>query len=102
MCVVCGVTDVAVVKDGKDKSTALSDVVDVLTRVHRMPEIKFRNSGEPVPMPLPDVSTELDSDVVPRDPTWDLKRDLEPKLKVLEKRTNRAIVELLRRRLEES
>lgn len=38
--------------------------------------------------------------VVPRDPTWDLKRDLEPKLAILARRTQRAIVDLIRERLE--
>ena len=37
--------------------------------------------------------------VVPRDPNWDLKRDLEPRAEVLRKRTQRAIVEILRERL---
>ncbi|KAJ8611190.1 hypothetical protein CTAYLR_003587 [Chrysophaeum taylorii] len=37
--------------------------------------------------------------IVPKDPTWDLKRDLEPKLAVLAKRTQRAIVDLIRERL---
>ena len=37
--------------------------------------------------------------VVPRDPNWDLKRDLEPRAEVLRKRTQKAIVEILRERL---
>jgi len=37
--------------------------------------------------------------VVPRSPTWDLKRDLEPRLAVLSRRTRRAIVDLIRARL---
>lgn len=37
--------------------------------------------------------------VVPKDPTWDLKRDLEPKLAILARRTQRAIVDLIRERL---
>ena len=65
--------------------------------------MKFRNSEDYAPPPpVPDVyATELNNvDVVPKDPTWDLHLDIEPKLKVLEKRTNKAIVELLRRRLQ--
>ena len=38
--------------------------------------------------------------VVPRDPNWDLKRDLEPRAEVLRKRTQKAIVEILRERPE--
>lgn len=37
--------------------------------------------------------------LAPRDPTWDLKRDLEPKSAVLARRTQRAIVDLIRARL---
>lgn len=37
--------------------------------------------------------------VVPRDPNWDLKRDLEPRAEILRKRTQKAIVEILRERL---
>ena len=39
--------------------------------------------------------------VVPKDPNWDLKRDIEPKLATLRKRTQRAIVEILRKRLKD-
>ena len=39
--------------------------------------------------------------VVPKDPNWDLKRDIEPKLAILRKRTQKAIVEILRARLKE-
>jgi len=37
--------------------------------------------------------------LAPRKPDWDLKRDVEKKLKRLEKRTARAIAELTRERL---
>ncbi|CAF4011370.1 unnamed protein product, partial [Rotaria sp. Silwood1] len=37
--------------------------------------------------------------LAPRKPDWDLKRDVEKKLKRLEKRTTRAIAELTRQRL---
>jgi len=33
--------------------------------------------------------------LAPKKPNWDLKRDVEKKLEVLEKRTQRAIVKLL-------
>ena len=39
--------------------------------------------------------------VVPKDPNWDLKRDIEPKMATLRKRTQRAIVEILRKRLKD-
>mmetsp|Transcript_32809 Transcript_32809/g.50195 ORF Transcript_32809/g.50195 Transcript_32809/m.50195 type:complete len:171 (+) Transcript_32809:26-538(+) len=40
------------------------------------------------------------SSFAPRKPNWDLKRDIKGKLDKLERRTQRAIVEMLRRRLE--
>jgi coiled-coil domain-containing protein 12 len=38
----------------------------------------------------------------PKSVTWDLKRDIEPKLKMLETRTDNAIIRLVRERLQES
>ncbi|XP_037073568.1 coiled-coil domain-containing protein 12-like [Pollicipes pollicipes] len=38
--------------------------------------------------------------LAPRKPDWDLKRDLAPRLERLERRTQRAIAELIRQRLE--
>ena len=38
--------------------------------------------------------------IAPKKINWDLKRDIQPKLDKLQKRTQRAIVELLRERLE--
>ena len=37
--------------------------------------------------------------LAPKRPNWDLKRDLEPRAEVLRKRTQKAIVEILRERL---
>ena len=37
--------------------------------------------------------------IVAKDPNWDLKRDIEPKLAILAKRTQNAIVEIIRERL---
>ena len=37
----------------------------------------------------------------PRKPDWDLKRDIAPRLEKLERRTQRAIAELIRERLRE-
>ncbi|KAK6644440.1 hypothetical protein RUM43_000707 [Polyplax serrata] len=46
------------------------------------------------------VIDELDiSNLAPRKPDWDLKRDLAKKLEKLERRTHRAIAELIRERL---
>lgn len=39
------------------------------------------------------------SNLAPRKPDWDLKRDLSKKLQILERRTQKAIAELIRERL---
>lgn len=39
--------------------------------------------------------------LAPRKPDWDLKRDIEKKLEKLDRRTQRAIAELIRERLKE-
>lgn len=41
------------------------------------------------------------SNLAPRKPDWDLKRDINKKLEKLERRTQRAIAELIRERLKE-
>lgn len=41
------------------------------------------------------------SNLAPRKPDWDLKRDIAPKLEKLERRTQKAIAELIRERLKE-
>ncbi|XP_044727261.1 coiled-coil domain-containing protein 12 [Chrysoperla carnea] len=48
------------------------------------------------------VIEELDiQNLAPRKPDWDLKRDVAKKLEILEKRTQRAIAELIRDRLKQ-
>lgn len=42
------------------------------------------------------------SNLAPRKPDWDLKRDLSKKLEILERRTQKAIAELIRERLKET
>jgi coiled-coil domain-containing protein 12 len=44
-------------------------------------------------------SDNIDLHVLPRNPNWDLKRDLAPMMEVLERKTQRAIVEIVRERL---
>ncbi|XP_064594991.1 coiled-coil domain-containing protein 12-like [Liolophura sinensis] len=48
-----------------------------------------------------DLAKEIDlTNLAPRKPDWDLKRDVAKKLEKLEKRTQRAIAELIRERLQ--
>ena len=52
---------------------------------------------------LPTVSDEIDLfNLAPRKPEWDLKRDIKSKLERLDRRTKRAIAEMIRERLKES
>ena len=55
-------------------------------------------SGKPTPL----IEKEIDlTTLAPQKIDWDLKRDAEKKLKLLEKRTQRAIVDLIRTRLKQ-
>ena len=55
-------------------------------------------SGKPQPL----IEKEIDlATLAPQKIDWDLKRDAEKKLRLLEKRTQRAIVELIRERLQQ-
>merc|ERR1740117_1705669 len=40
--------------------------------------------------------------IAPRKPNWDLKRDVERKMETLQGRTDRAVVQLIRRRIQEN
>lgn len=55
-------------------------------------------SGKPAPL----IEKEIDlATLAPQKIDWDLKRDAEKKLKILEKRTQRAIVDIIRSRLKQ-
>ncbi|CAK8697598.1 coiled-coil domain-containing protein 12-like isoform X2 [Clavelina lepadiformis] len=54
-------------------------------------------------LPQPTITDDVDLlNLAPRKPDWDLKRDIKAKLERLERRTQRAITELIRERLKES
>lgn len=42
------------------------------------------------------------SQVVPRRPNWDLKRDVERKIAILSRRTDKAIIQLIREKIEQN
>eukprot|EP00070_Physeter_catodon_P036454 XP_028343348.1 coiled-coil domain-containing protein 12-like [Physeter catodon] len=48
------------------------------------------------------MNEDVASQITPRRPNWDLKRDIEKKLTILTRKTDRAILELVRRRAAES
>lgn len=56
--------------------------------------------GQLESMKTPIVIDEIDiANLAPRKPDWDLKRDVAKKLEILERRTQKAIAELIRERL---
>ena len=52
--------------------------------------------GVPPCPPPPPLSQDVLAAVAPKKPAWDLKRDLQPRLDKLERRTQRAIADILR------
>lgn len=93
----------------------------------RSPEIRFRNYVPKDPklrqfcLPRPSVEElekqiakeaqgavqaakeeDILSQVAPRRPNWDLKRDVERKITILSRRTDKAIVQLIREKIEQS
>lgn len=71
------------------------------------PETKLVNLNEEIQEQLESAQSkvvleELDiSNLAPRKPDWDLKRDVAKKLEKLERRTQKAIAELIRERLKQ-
>uniref|UniRef100_A0A1A9UJX0 Cwf18 pre-mRNA splicing factor n=1 Tax=Glossina austeni TaxID=7395 RepID=A0A1A9UJX0_GLOAU len=64
-------------------------------------EIAIESQMELLEQPM--VVEEIDiTDLAPRKPDWDLKRDVAKKLKRLERRTEKAITELIRERLKKN
>ena len=85
-----------------DSTTTETDV--------EMTEVKLKNddviskiSTEVEALKTPIVIEEIDiQNLAPRKPDWDLKRDVSKKLDLLERRTQRAIAELIRERLQKN
>ena len=76
------------------KEDALPEAAPGDVSEHVKEEIAKENQGI--------VINELDFiSLAPRKPDWDLKRDVAPKLDKLERRTQKAIAELIRERLKE-
>lgn len=106
--------------------TPVDGVADNRER-ERSPEIRFRNYVPKDPklrqfcLPRPSVDElekqiakeaqgaiqaakeeDILSQVAPRRPNWDLKRDVERKITILSRRTDKAIVQLIREKIEQS
>lgn len=97
----------------KDKSTlplpaALTSSESSTTTDAEMTQIELKNddvitkiSNEVAVLKTPIVIDDIDiQNLAPRKPDWDLKRDVSKKLDILERRTQRAIAELIRERLQ--
>ncbi|KAL8438341.1 hypothetical protein ACSSS7_000190 [Eimeria intestinalis] len=55
-----------------------------------------------VPALVPVLCQDILSQVAPRRPNWDLKRDVERKITILSRRTDKAIIQLIREKIEQS
>lgn len=63
-------------------------------------DVVFKITSETNALKEPIVIEEIDiQNLAPRKPDWDLKRDVAKKLDILERRTQRAIAEIIRERL---
>jgi coiled-coil domain-containing protein 12 len=67
-----------------------------------LPDIEAEVKTQLETMQTPLIIEEIDiTNLAPRKPDWDLKRDVAKKLQKLERRTQKAIAELIRERLKE-
>merc|ERR1712232_496486 len=79
--------------------------IDPKLRELKIPEAQTPALVEEITLKLKQLTTQGQDDLLnlaPKKPTWDLKRDLQNKLDVIENRTQRAIVEILREKVEKS
>lgn len=75
--------------DGEKDTTELANT-DVISKI----------TNEIDTLKTPIIIEEIDlQNLAPRKPDWDLKRDVAKKLEILERRTQRAIAEIIRERL---
>lgn len=81
--------------DGEAPST-VEDAVKILPDM--LPEIQNQLDLMKTPMEVNDIDI---SNLAPRKVDWDLKRDINKKLQKLERRTQKAITELIRERMQE-
>lgn len=98
----------------KEKSTlplpAVLATSEATPKDVEMTEIELKNddviskiSTEVEALKTPIIIDEIDiQNLAPRKPDWDLKRDVSKKLDILERRTQRAIAELIRERLQKN
>ncbi|XP_059621070.1 coiled-coil domain-containing protein 12 [Phlebotomus argentipes] len=77
-----------------------SEDPDIVTERAEPGCVENEVKGQLESMKTPIVIDEIDiANLAPRKPDWDLKRDVAKKLEVLERRTQKAIAELIRERL---
>ncbi|XP_020238903.1 coiled-coil domain-containing protein 12 [Cajanus cajan] len=56
---------------------------------------KFEDASEAVPPPEPEAKEDPFLNIAPKKPNWDLRRDVQKKLDKLEKRTQKALYQLM-------
>lgn len=105
-------------EQGEDSSSENSESIKPIFRSYKPQD---ENLGEKIPdkgptgeiekeveaqlelLKTPNVIEEIDiANLAPRKPDWDLKRDVAKKLEKLERRTQKAIAELIRERLKKN
>lgn len=85
---------------GANESTADVEMTEL---VLKNDDVISKISTEVEALKTPIVIDEIDiQNLAPRKPDWDLKRDVSKKLDILERRTQRAIAELIRDRLQKN
>lgn len=83
-----------------NKSTTDAEMTEI---VLKNDDVISKISTEVDALKTPIVIDEIDiQNLAPRKPDWDLKRDVSKKLDILERRTQRAIAELIRDRLQKN
>lgn len=85
---------------GENESTTDAEMTEI---VLKNDDVISKISTEVEALKTPIIIDEIDiQNLAPRKPDWDLKRDVSKKLDILERRTQRAIAELIRERLQKN
>lgn len=86
--------------DGANESMPDAETTEI---VLKNDDVISKISTEVDALKTPIIIDEIDiQNLAPRKPDWDLKRDVSKKLNILERRTQRAIAELIRDRLQKN
>lgn len=93
----------ALADNGSNESTPTVTDVEMTAIELKNDDVISKISTEVEALKTPILIDEIDiQNLAPRKPDWDLKRDVSKKLDILERRTQRAIAELIRERLQKN